>query len=71
MTDRVPKLEGSIQVVGKVDTMSNPIAALALRLVLDLDGSRIWFGGKLVEVGLDGEAEGAVILFQERQSVRG
>ena len=70
MTDRVPKLEGSVQVVGKVNAMSNPIAALALRLLFNLDGSRIWFGGKLIEVGLDRDAEGAIILFQERQSVR-
>ena len=66
MTNRVPKLEGCIQVVGKVNAMSDPVAPLTLRLLLDRDGRRIWFGGKLVKVGLDGEAESAIVLFQER-----
>jgi len=70
MTNRVPELEGSIQVVGKVNAMSDPVAPLTLRIFLDRAGSRIGFGGKLVKVGFDGEAEETIILFQEWQSVR-
>lgn len=70
ITDRVPELEGSVQIVGKVNAMSDPVAPLTFGRLLDRNGSRVGFCGKLVKIGLDSEAEKTVILFQKWQSVR-